>query len=161
LSKRKEKMMQAVHQHFRPEFINRVDDFIVFEPLTEGQIEKVVKLQLERLRERLQDRKIELEVSNRALRFLARKGYDPVFGARPVKRVMRQEIENPLAKLLLKGTFQDESKISIELETSTDEEDDGDYLSMMDAKLVFKEATAAETSSPVPAAVATTTASHQ
>merc|ERR1711959_71279 len=161
LSERKEKMMQAVHQHFRPEFINRVDDFIVFEPLTEGQIEKVVKLQLERLRERLQDRKIELEVSDRALRFLARKGYDPVFGARPVKRVMRQEIENPLAKLLLKGTFQDESKISIELETTEEEEDnEGDY-SSADAKLVFKEAAAAETSSPMPAAVVTSAASHQ
>merc|ERR1739845_77982 len=91
----------------------------------------VTRLQLERLRERLQDRKIELEVSDRALRFLARKGYDPVFGARPVKRVMRQEIENPLAKLLLKGTFQDESKISIELETTTtteeEEEEEADY----------------------------------
>lgn len=146
-SKRKEKMMQAVHQHFRPEFINRVDDFIVFEPLTERQIEKVVTLQLERLRERLQDRKIELELSDDALQFLARKSYDPVFGARPVKRVMRQEIENPLAKLLLKGTFQDESKISISLEgTATG-------VSSMDAKLVFKETAAEATPVPVAAAV--------
>merc|ERR1719171_3504042 len=109
---RRATMMDSVHQHFRPEFINRVDDFIVFEPLTEVQIRSVVSLQLERLA----DRKISLDISDEALGYLARRGYDPVFGARPVKRVMRQEVENPLAKLLLRGTFNDGDEVVVGLE---------------------------------------------
>ena len=146
--RRKEMMMESVHQHFRPEFINRVDDFIVFEPLTESQIERVVHLQLERLRKRLRDRKITIELSPEALQYLAQKSYDPVFGARPVKRVMRQLIENPLAKLLLKGTFEDDSKIDVRVEKGSSERE---------ARLVFEPASsssAQEASSSLPLAAA-------
>ncbi|QDZ26035.1 chaperone protein ClpB3 [Chloropicon primus] len=150
--KRKEKMMQSVHQQFRPEFINRVDDFIVFEPLTEKQIENIVLLQLERLKDRLKDRKISISLSPEALEYLARKGYDPVFGARPVKRVMRQEIENPLAKLLLKGSFEEGSDISIKLESRSLDEEAIDGNTFADAKLVFENAAATEESFELSAA---------
>ena len=138
---RKAKMMDSVHQHFRPEFINRVDDFIVFEPLTEVQIRSVVSLQLERLRERLADRKISLDISDEALGYLARRGYDPVFGARPVKRVMRQEVENPLAKLLLRGTFNDGDEVVVGLErrgSLGDEEGGAEEDEYAGARLVFE-----------------------
>ena len=138
---RKAKMMDSVHQQFRPEFINRVDDFIVFEPLTEVQIRSVVSLQLERLRERLADRKISLDISDEALGYLARRGYDPVFGARPVKRVMRQEVENPLAKLLLRGTFNDGDEVAVCLErrgSLGDEEGGAEEDEYAGARLVFE-----------------------
>ena len=140
-AKMKERMMQSVHQHFRPEFINRVDDFIVFEPLTEGQIERVVLLQLERIRERLVDRKITIDLSTEALKYLAHKGYDPTFGARPVKRVIRQEIENPLAKLLLRGSVDDGADVNIKLE-GMDESSESEEKEFTDERIVFEAATA-------------------
>ena len=140
-AKMKERMMQSVHQHFRPEFINRVDDFIVFEPLTEGQIERVVLLQLERIRERLADRKITIDLSTEALKYLAHKGYDPTFGARPVKRVIRQEIENPLAKLLLRGSVDDGADVNIKLE-GMDESSESEEKEFTDERIVFEAATA-------------------
>jgi len=159
--RRKEKMMKAVHQHFRPEFINRVDDFIVFEPLTEGEIERVVELQLERLRERLRERKISLAMSEEARGYLARRSYDPVFGARPVKRVMRQEIETPLAKKLLAGHFQDDSDIWIGLEKH--ENASGEFDFGVDERLTFEErnkdeSAAADSSSGEKAPVSATAA---
>ena len=91
--------------HFRPEFVNRVDEIVVFEPLTRDQIGAIVELQLQRLRDRLAERKIELELSDEAVALIAEAGWDPAFGARPLKRAIQRLVENPLALELLEGRF--------------------------------------------------------
>lgn len=98
-------VMTVVSQHFRPELINRIDEVVVFRPLGESQIEKICRIQLERLHQRLQDRDLHLEVSDTAMKKLTEVGYDPVYGARPLKRAIQQYIENPLAQELLIGKF--------------------------------------------------------
>lgn len=97
----KEMVMTVVEQHFRPEFINRVDETVVFHALNDQQIKEIAGIELRRLRQRLQQRGIELKVSDSALTQLAAAGFDPVYGARPLKRVMQKSIENPLAQALL------------------------------------------------------------
>jgi ATP-dependent Clp protease ATP-binding subunit ClpB len=92
-------------EHFRPEFVNRIDEIVVFEPLTREQIAAIVELQLERLRARLADRKLSLELTDGAKELLAEAGWDPQFGARPLKRALQRLVENPLALELLEGTF--------------------------------------------------------
>ena len=101
----KSAVMEVVGQHFRPEFINRVDDIVVFHPLTSGQIRDIVRIQLRYLTRRLADRDMGLEVSEAALDLLAEAGFDPVYGARPLKRAIQQRIENPLAQEVLRGRF--------------------------------------------------------
>ncbi|MEO7386512.1 MAG: AAA family ATPase, partial [Gammaproteobacteria bacterium] len=98
-------VMEDVREHFRPEFINRVDDIVVFHPLSEAQIRDIVKIQLGYLQARLAERDMTLEVSDPALDTLAEAGFDPVYGARPLKRAIQQRIENPLAQEILKGRF--------------------------------------------------------
>jgi ATP-dependent Clp protease ATP-binding subunit ClpB len=98
-------VMEVVGQHFRPEFINRVDEVVVFHPLDQAQIRIIAGIQLERLRERLNAQGLELSVDDSALEHLARVGFDPVYGARPLKRAIQQEMENPLAQDLLAGRF--------------------------------------------------------
>jgi ATP-dependent Clp protease ATP-binding subunit ClpB len=98
-------VMEIVSQHFRPEFINRVDDVVVFHPLQQAQIRAIADIQLSHLRQRLQDRDINIELSDAALDHLSATGFDPVYGARPLKRVIQQELENPLAQDLLSGRF--------------------------------------------------------
>jgi len=98
-------VMEIVSQHFRPEFLNRVDDIVVFHPLTREQIGAIVLIQLERLMQRLAERDMQFELSDAAVERLADAGYDPVYGARPLKRAIQQEIENPLAQEILKGSF--------------------------------------------------------
>jgi len=90
---------------FKPEFLNRVDDTILFRPLGPEQIERIVDLQLKRLERLLADRKITLEVTPEAKRVLAEEGYDPAFGARPLKRSIQKLIQNPLALAVLEGRF--------------------------------------------------------
>jgi ATP-dependent Clp protease ATP-binding subunit ClpB len=92
-------------EHFRPEFVNRIDEIVVFEALTREQIASIVELQLARLRERLAERKIELELSDDAVSLIAEAGWDPSFGARPLKRSIQRLVENPLALELLEGRF--------------------------------------------------------
>jgi ATP-dependent Clp protease ATP-binding subunit ClpB len=92
---------------FKPEFLNRIDDIIIFHPLSTEQIEKIVDLQLKRLDKLLADRKITLEVTPEAKRLLAEEGYDPAFGARPLKRSIQRLIQNPLAMAVLEGKFGD------------------------------------------------------
>ena len=92
-------------EHFRPEFVNRIDEIVVFEPLTREQIASIVELQLQRLRGRLAERKIELELSDEAVELIAEAGWDPTFGARPLKRAIQRFVENPLALELLEGRF--------------------------------------------------------
>ena len=96
---------EQLHDHFRPEFVNRVDEIVVFEPLSREQIGAIVELQLERLRVRLAERKIALELSDEAVALIAEAGWDPAFGARPLKRAIQRLVENPLALELLEGRF--------------------------------------------------------
>ncbi|HXE58784.1 MAG TPA: ATP-dependent chaperone ClpB [Gemmatimonadales bacterium] len=103
----------ALRQHFRPEFLNRVDDIIIFRPLGVEQIERIVELQLRRLERLLADRRLSLEVSPEAKRILAREGYDPVFGARPLKRAIQRLIQNPLALAVLEGRFKDGDRVRV------------------------------------------------
>jgi ATP-dependent Clp protease ATP-binding subunit ClpB len=106
-------VMGALRQHFRPEFLNRVDDIIIFKPLSIEQLERIVDLQLERLQRLLSDRKITLEVTPGAKRLLANEGYDPVYGARPLKRAIQRLIQNPLALAVLEGRFNEGDHIVV------------------------------------------------
>ncbi|MFS1291132.1 ATP-dependent chaperone ClpB [Pseudomonas piscis] len=98
-------VMDAVSSHFRPEFINRVDEVVIFEPLARDQIAGITQIQLGRLRSRLAERELSLDLSDEALDKLIAVGYDPVYGARPLKRAIQRWIENPLAQLILSGGF--------------------------------------------------------
>jgi ATP-dependent Clp protease ATP-binding subunit ClpB len=98
-------VMGAVGEHFRPEFLNRVDDIVVFHPLGKEQITEIAKIQLRSLRERLAEKGYKLELSLAALDKIADAGFDPVYGARPLKRAIQTEIENPLAQKILAGTL--------------------------------------------------------
>ena len=99
-------VMDALGQHFRPEFINRVDEVVVFEPLGKDQIAGIADIQMQRLRERLAERDLDLQLSDEALEKLIAVGYDPVYGARPLKRAIQRWIENPLAQRILAGDFE-------------------------------------------------------
>ncbi|VAW86949.1 ClpB protein [hydrothermal vent metagenome] len=101
----KARVMTEVSQHFRPEFINRVDDVVVFHPLAKEQIKTIADIQIDYLRQRLAERDISLQLSDAALSNLADAGFDPVYGARPLKRAIQRYIENPLAQQILKGEF--------------------------------------------------------
>jgi ATP-dependent Clp protease ATP-binding subunit ClpB len=101
----KAEVMEIVGQHFRPEFINRVDDVVVFHPLEAEHIRQIVDIQLEHLRRRLREREIALVLDPAALDKLAQAGFDPVYGARPLKRAIQQQLENPLAQRILRGDF--------------------------------------------------------
>src|SRR5471030_2457199 len=98
-------VMDAISTHFRPEFINRVDEVVIFEPLARDQIAGITEIQLGRLRSRLTERELKLELSHEAMDKLIAVGYDPVYGARPLKRAIQRWIENPLAQLILSGRF--------------------------------------------------------
>jgi ATP-dependent Clp protease ATP-binding subunit ClpB len=103
-------------EHFRPEFVNRVDEIVVFEPLTRDQIAVIVELQLERLRRRLAERKISLELTDEAVELIAEAGWDPAFGARPLKRAIQRLVENPLALELLEGRFVEGDAVRADVE---------------------------------------------
>jgi ATP-dependent Clp protease ATP-binding subunit ClpB len=105
---------EQMHEHFRPEFLNRIDEIVVFEPLTRDQLAEIVDLQLERLRARLADRTIELEMTDAAKETLADAGWDPAYGARPLKRAIQRLVENPLALRLLEGDFADGDTIRVD-----------------------------------------------
>jgi ATP-dependent Clp protease ATP-binding subunit ClpB len=98
--------MRAVHVHFKPEFLNRVDEIVVFHRLTEEDIERIVDIQVAQLAERLAQRGLGLDLTEAARQWIAKTGYDPDFGARPLKRVLQREVADPIALDLLKGDFQ-------------------------------------------------------
>ena len=106
-------VMEVVGNHFRPEFINRVDETVVFHPLAKDQLKGIAGIQLDYLRKRLAEREIRLELSDAALDKLVEAGFDPVYGARPLKRAIQQQLENPLAQSLLRGEFGQGDTISI------------------------------------------------
>jgi len=110
----KDAVLAELRRTFRPEFLNRVDEIVVFHALTEEHLARIVEIQIGRLRERLRDRQIELELTERAKARLAEWGYDPVFGARPLKRVIQREVETPLAKLILQGEVRDNSHVLVD-----------------------------------------------
>ncbi|HET9391895.1 MAG TPA: ATP-dependent chaperone ClpB [Candidatus Rubrimentiphilum sp.] len=107
-------VLDELRQHFRPEFLNRVDEVIVFHALTEEELEKIVEIQLERVRKRLADRHIELELSSTAKRHLVKTGYDPVYGARPLKRAIQKEVETPLGRKILAGDIADGQRVRVD-----------------------------------------------
>jgi ATP-dependent Clp protease ATP-binding subunit ClpB len=111
---------QALRAHFKPEFLNRVDETIVFHSLARAQFQSIVEIQLERVRARLRERRLELEVSDGAAELLAEKGYDPHYGARPLKRTIQRLLEDPLAVRILDGDFPEGSKIMVEPHASRD-----------------------------------------
>jgi ATP-dependent Clp protease ATP-binding subunit ClpB len=111
----KEGVLDALRRHFTPEFLNRVDETIVFHSLTEEDLKKIVDIQLDRLRARLSERRITLELTEDAKAHLAHSGYDPVYGARPLKRAIQREIETPLSRLILKGEVKDNSALRVEV----------------------------------------------
>lgn len=112
----KEKVMEIAGQYFRPEFINRLDEVVVFHPLRQDQMRGIAEIQLGELRKRLAERDLGLEVSEAALTKLSEVGYDPVFGARPLKRAIQKSIENPLSQSLLKGEFKPNETIVVDLQ---------------------------------------------
>ncbi len=108
-------VMTELREHFRPEFLNRVDETVVFHALESTQLMKIVEIQLDRLRARLTDRRITLTVTPEALRHLGERGYDPAYGARPLKRLIQQEIETPMARQLVRGELRDGDAAVVEL----------------------------------------------
>ena len=98
-------VMAEVRLHMRPEFINRIDEIVVFQSLASSQIASIAKIQMQGLEQRLKQRDLVLTVSDRALSEIAKAGFDPLYGARPLKRAIQQFIENPVAKLILQGRF--------------------------------------------------------
>ncbi|MGY2398959.1 ATP-dependent chaperone ClpB [Pseudomonas sp. SDO5271_S396] len=109
-------VMDALTTHFRPEFINRVDEVVIFEPLARDQIAGITEIQLGRLRSRLAERELDLELSSEALDKLIAVGYDPVYGARPLKRAIQRWIENPFAQLILSGSFMPGTRVTASVE---------------------------------------------
>jgi ATP-dependent Clp protease ATP-binding subunit ClpB len=107
-------VMEAVRAHFRPEFLNRVDEIIVFTPLSRQQIDQIVEIQLERLRRRLAERRMTLTLTPAAKHLLGNEGYDPTFGARPLKRVIQRRLQDPLALQILEGTFKDGDALHVD-----------------------------------------------
>jgi ATP-dependent Clp protease ATP-binding subunit ClpB len=111
--KTRDLVMAEMRAHFRPEFLNRVDEIVLFKPLTLKEIERIVDLQLNLLRTRLAERHIEIELTETAKELLARRGYDPVYGARPLKRIIQRELETKLSRALLKGDITDNSRVEV------------------------------------------------
>jgi ATP-dependent Clp protease ATP-binding subunit ClpB len=107
-------VMAEVQAHFRPEFLNRLDEIILFHRLGRGDMTGIVEIQLQRLDALLEDRKIKLHITDGAKRWLADAGYDPVYGARPLKRTIQKNLQDPLARLILEGRIQDGDTVEVD-----------------------------------------------
>ena len=114
-------LLDELRRHFRPEFLNRVDEIVVFQALSEEQLAKIVEIQTDRLRQRLADRRITLELSESARRHLVRVGYDPVYGARPLKRAIQKELETPLGRKILAGEIKDGQSVLVDYDQNKGE----------------------------------------
>lgn len=115
----KKQVVELARQTFRPEFMNRIDEYIVFQPLDSNEINKIVEIQMNRLRDRLKQKKIELHYTKEALDLLGSLGFDPNYGARPVKRVIQQMVENEVAMGVLRGDFKEEDSVIVDVDRST------------------------------------------
>ena len=133
-----QRVNEALRAHFRPEFLNRLDETIIFHSLKAEELRQIVDLQVKRLTKRLEERKLGLQLDGEALDWLAGVGYDPVYGARPLKRAIQRELETPIAKAILAGTFPAGSTIAVDVEHE---------------RLRFQQAPAAQLTGPVPALV--------
>jgi ATP-dependent Clp protease ATP-binding subunit ClpB len=111
----KQQVMAELRSRFRPEFLNRVDDTVIFKPLTPDEIERIVGLMLGELRGRLDQRGIRLEITEDALRYIAERGYDPVYGARPLRRFIAREVETRIGRALITGEAQEGAVIRVGL----------------------------------------------
>jgi ATP-dependent Clp protease ATP-binding subunit ClpB len=112
----KNRVMDAMRNNFRPEFLNRIDEVIIFHSLEKSQLRQIVKLQVELLESRLEEQKLFLKMSDAALDFIAEIGYDPVYGARPLKRAVQRYVETPIAKAILRGEYQQKDTIFVDVE---------------------------------------------
>ncbi len=117
----KRRVMEAVRTHFKPEFINRIDELVIFHSLGIGEIKAIVEIQTKKLEKRLLERKIALQVTEKAKEFLAKEGFDPAYGARPLKRVIQKEIQDRLAIMILEGKFKEGDTITVDLDTKKGE----------------------------------------
>jgi ATP-dependent Clp protease ATP-binding subunit ClpB len=106
-------VMESVRAHFRPEFLNRIDEIILFQRLGRAQMDSIVTIQLQGLERRLADRRMAISLDPSALHWLGERGYDPAYGARPLKRVIQKDLIDPIAKKLLSGEFQDGQVIDV------------------------------------------------
>jgi len=140
----KEHVMEAVRKHFRPEFVNRMDEFIVFKPLTKEQLRDIAAIQLRRVSDRLKDRELSFDVTDKAIDQLVDMGYDPAYGARPMKRVITAMIETPLSKEILKGKFSGGDKVLVDIVNGEEGEN---------PRFTFEKK--AQVAEPVPVAAAT------
>jgi len=112
LAEQKKLVLQELRQHFRPEFLNRVDDTVVFHPLLQEHMNGIIKIQLERLKKRLEERNISLQLEDKTIDYLAEVGYDPVYGARPLKRAIQKELGTALARAILSGEIHDGQEVT-------------------------------------------------
>ncbi|WP_433519692.1 ATP-dependent chaperone ClpB [Nonomuraea sp. CA-143628] len=112
----RDRVMNELRTHFRPEFLNRVDDIVLFKPLTEAQIERIVDLMFNDVRQRLADRRLTLRVTDQALKLIANQGYDPVYGARPLRRFIAREVETRIGRALLGGDAPDGSTVTVDVD---------------------------------------------
>lgn len=119
----KRQVIELARQTFRPEFMNRIDEYIVFQPLDAKEISKIVELQLNRVKDRLKQKKIDLQYTREAVELLGTLGFDPNYGARPVKRVIQQLVENEIAMGVLRGDFQEDDSVIVEADTSPSAKD--------------------------------------
>jgi ATP-dependent Clp protease ATP-binding subunit ClpB len=113
--KARDQVMGELRRHFRPELLNRIDDIVLFKPLQAGEIRRIVDLLLTGLRARLVDRRITIDVSDAAKTFLGNQGYDPVYGARPLKRFLQRELETRIGRKLIAGEIPDGSRVSVDV----------------------------------------------
>ncbi len=117
LAKQKEILLQELKRHLRPEFINRVDDLVVFHPLGRNHLQEIIQIQLQRLQTRLAERNIELKLDGNVVQFLSEAGYDPIYGARPLKRAIQKELETELGRAMLAGTVREGQQIRAKMES--------------------------------------------
>ncbi len=108
-------VMDTLRQHFRPEFLNRVDEIIIFQPLTREQMRSIIDIQLRGLMKRLEERKIRIELGDRAKDLIIEEGYDPTYGARPLKRTLQRQVLDPLAMRVLQGDFREGDTVRVDV----------------------------------------------
>jgi ATP-dependent Clp protease ATP-binding subunit ClpC len=118
----KKKIEEGLRRTFRPEFLNRIDEVIIFHTLTREHMEQIVDLQMQEIRERLLERGISVDLTTAARKWLAREGYDPAFGARPLRRTLQRHVESPLSKRILRGEFEAGDHVLVELQGAEGEE---------------------------------------
>ncbi len=118
----KKRVQEALQAHFRPEFLNRIDDIIIFRRLAAEELQGIIDIQLAAVEKRLAERKIKLELTKNARNFIAKEGYDPAFGARPLKRVIQRLVLNPLSSKIIAGEFAEGDQVLVDLSRKGSEE---------------------------------------